>query len=74
MRGPTFIKIGAIIIGLLLIAITAFAASKIFDLEIYLQLKNIFLGLIISFVIGIISGVVPSYQAAKLNPVDAIRQ
>jgi len=62
------------IIGLLLIAITAFAASKIFDLEIYLQLKNIFLGLIISFVIGIISGVVPSYQAAKLNPVDAIRQ
>jgi len=62
------------IIGLLLIAITAFAASKIFDLEIYLQLNNIFLGLTISFLIGVISGVVPSYQAAKLNPVDAIRQ
>jgi len=62
------------IIGLLLIAITAFAASKIFDLEIYLQLNNIFLGLTISFLIGVISGVLPSYQAAKLNPVDAIRQ
>ena len=48
--------------------------GRIFDLEIYLQLNNIFLGLTISFLIGVISGVVPSYQAAKLNPVDAIRQ
>jgi putative ABC transport system permease protein len=62
------------IIGLLLIAITAFVASKLFDLEIFLQMNNVILGLVISFVIGVISGVAPSYQAAKLNPVEAIRK
>jgi putative ABC transport system permease protein len=62
------------IIGLLFLMLTAFILSFILDMEIYVQLKNIFLGLIISFVVGVISGVAPSYQAAKLNPVDAIRK
>ncbi len=62
------------IIGLLFLGGLAFLCSKIFDLDIYLQLNNIVLGLTISFVIGVISGVAPSYQAAKLNPVEAIRQ
>jgi len=62
------------IIGLLLLALAAFGASKIFDIEIYLQLNNIALGLIISFVIGVVSGVAPAINASKLNPVEAIRQ
>jgi putative ABC transport system permease protein len=62
------------IIGLLFLITSAFVCSKIFDLEIYVQLNNIILGIGISFIIGVISGVAPSVQAAKLNPVDAIRQ
>lgn len=62
------------IIGLVFLGTLAFVSSKIFDLDIYLQFNNIALGLIISFVIGVVSGVAPSYQAAKLNPVEAIRQ
>jgi putative ABC transport system permease protein len=63
-----------VVVGLLFLMFTAFILSLILDMEIYVQLNNIFLGLFISFIVGIISGVAPSYQAAKLNPVDAIRK
>jgi putative ABC transport system permease protein len=62
------------VIGLLFLMIAAYASSKAFDMEIYVQLNNIVLGLSISFIIGVISGVAPSIQASRLNPVDAIRQ
>jgi putative ABC transport system permease protein len=60
------------IIGLLLIFIGSIIASNKIELEITLTLGNIILGLLISAGIGIISGIFPSYKAAKLNPVEAI--
>ncbi|MCD4833202.1 MAG: ABC transporter permease [Bacteroidales bacterium] len=60
------------IIGLLLIFIGSIIASNKIELEITLTLGNIILGLLISICIGIISGIFPSYKAAKLNPVEAI--
>lgn len=60
------------IIGLLLIFAGSLVASSKIDLEITLTFGNILLGLFISIVIGIISGIFPSYKAAKLNPVEAI--
>ncbi|MFC4871426.1 ABC transporter permease [Negadavirga shengliensis] len=43
------------------------------NLEIILSFKNILLGLGLSSVIGIVSGIVPATLAAKLDPVEAIR-
>lgn len=43
------------------------------SLELILSLKNIILGLGISSIIGIVSGIVPATLAAKLDPVEAIR-
>ncbi len=60
------------IIGLLLIFIGSIIASNKIELEITLTLGNIILGLLISAGIGIVSGIFPSYKAAKLNPVEAI--
>jgi len=60
------------IIGLVLIYIGSIIASNKIDLEITLTLGNIILGLFISIIIGIISGIFPSYKAARLNPVEAI--
>jgi len=31
------------------------------------------MGILISAIVGIISGYIPAYQASQMNPVDAIR-
>jgi putative ABC transport system permease protein len=43
------------------------------NLEIVLSAKNVVLGLGVSTVIGIVSGLVPATMASRLDPVEAIR-
>ncbi len=60
--------------GLILIFIGTLASTYLLDFSISLYLSNILLGLFVSFIIGIISGIVPAYKASILDPVEAIRQ
>jgi putative ABC transport system permease protein len=60
------------IVGLFLIFILTIVISSAADMDFSMTIWNVSLGLIISISIGIISGIVPAYQAAKLNPVQAI--
>jgi putative ABC transport system permease protein len=64
------------IVGLLIIygglALFKMAAPD-FGLEIALSTGNVIQGLVLSVIIGIISGFIPAWQASRLNPVDAIR-
>lgn len=62
---------GAVGIGLVYLA--TFGAKAAFDVQVVLYLKNIIFGFTISVTIGIISGIVPAYFAATLDPVEAIR-
>ncbi len=60
-------------VGLLMVYFTNFGISAVAGWEVFLSWKNLFIGLFTSFITGIIAGLLPAWQAARLDPVDAIR-
>jgi len=60
------------ILGLLLVFIGTVFVNARWDLNMYLTLGNIILGITISGVIGIVAGYTPANTAARLDPVEAI--
>lgn len=46
--------------------------SKVFGTSL-LSIELILLMLVVSTIIGMISGVIPAYNASKIKPVDALR-
>ena len=61
------------IIGLLLVFILTKIVTLVFAFEMFLSIGIILLALLICVVAGIIAGIIPASQAARLNPVVAIR-
>lgn len=60
-------------IGLLVVFLLSYGVTLILGMNLLLTWSNIFFGLTISAVIGIISGFIPAYTASRLDPVEAIR-
>ncbi|MBV8251446.1 MAG: ABC transporter permease [Chitinophaga sp.] len=61
------------IIGLLLVLLVATLISNFTSFQVILTVGNVVLGLVISAMVGMISGFIPAYTASKLDPVVAIR-
>ncbi|MBI2269312.1 MAG: ABC transporter permease [Bacteroidetes bacterium] len=61
------------IVGLVVVYAGTLIVGYMDIMDISLSFGNIMMGLIISGVIGVISGFVPSYTASRLDPVEAIR-
>ena len=61
------------IVGLLIVYSGTLLAGYYFDFDVSLSTNNIVMGLWVSVVIGIVSGMIPAISASKLDPVEAIR-
>lgn len=62
------------LIGLLLVFIVSLLASQFTgDFEFVLSPFNMFVGTLISAIIGLIAGILPAISASRLDPVEAIR-
>lgn len=60
------------VIGLLIVFLGATAISLSGDFAVSLSIQNIMTGILISSVIGLVSGIFPAWQGARMNPVVAI--
>lgn len=60
-------------IGMLLIFLGSIVATAVTGFDVVLTWNNILIGLMFSVGIGLVSGVVPAYMAAQLEPVEAMR-
>lgn len=61
--------VGLILMSILVLIVNMWSDS--FTLVIFWS--NLVIGVVISAVIGLVSGILPAYTASRLNPVDAIR-
>ena len=62
------------LVGLFIVWLVSIAASQFTgDFEFVLSPFNMFIGTLVSAVIGLVSGIIPALAASKLDPVEAIR-
>ncbi len=68
-----FLSLFGGILGLILVFIVIIIVSNAVNFDLILTEGNIILGLVVSILIGLVSGLIPALSASKLEPVKAIR-
>ena len=61
------------IIGLLLVYLLAQILSKLLDFPVFISVGNMIWTFLICVIVGVVAGIIPAVQAAKMDPVVAIR-
>ena len=64
---------GVLLGSIMALIIGQFSRGAGFSLIVKIEPLVLIFGLLFAFVVGIISGILPAYQASKLKPVDALR-
>ena len=62
------------LMGLGLVFVTVTILSSVIDFSLFLSFGNVIAGVILSIVVGVVSGLVPAIQASGMDPVVAMRQ
>jgi putative ABC transport system permease protein len=68
-----FLSLMGGIIGLILVYLVVLIARNGLDFDAVLTWSNIFTGVSVSVLIGLLAGMIPAFMASRLNPVEAIR-
>jgi len=66
------LAVAGALVGVLIVALILWIAPIPAEYDVHLTFGNILSGVAIASVIGILSGILPAWTAARLNPVDAI--
>ena len=61
------------IIGLIFVYTLAKILTNALNFPVYLSIENMVLTFIICLIVGVLAGIIPAVQAAKMDPVKAIR-
>jgi putative ABC transport system permease protein len=61
------------IIGILLVFGLTKIVSTVFDFPIFISTPLLLLAVFICIVVGLLAGIIPAYQASRMDPVVAIR-
>jgi putative ABC transport system permease protein len=61
------------LIGIMLVFIMTKVVTRIFDFPIFISAANLGIAIVICITVGILAGIIPASQAARMNPVTAIR-
>lgn len=68
-----FLSIIGGIVGLLIVLVLSVGVSQFTSFNLILSASNIILGISVSALIGLVSGFLPAWTAARLDPVEAMR-
>ncbi|HET9824924.1 MAG TPA: ABC transporter permease [Chitinophagaceae bacterium] len=60
-------------IGLTLVYVLTLILSQVLHFPVFISTSNMVLAVSVSFFVGVIAGIIPAYQAARMDPVAAIR-
>lgn len=60
-------------VGLLLVYVLCYFATQASGMVFSLSAGNIMIAFTLSFILGILAGIIPAFLAAKMDPVEAIR-
>lgn len=73
LEGVILCLVGGIL-GLILTSVLVATMKNFSGLEFNLSLQNVWMGIQLSVLVGVVSSFVPSYEASQLDPVEAMRR